>query len=65
MSSLEVKASVKSSLEQNGVLAQLRAQLREEVSKVIITGGDHGTNSEADAKPALSNENLLINELIR
>ena len=63
-STVDVKASVKSSLEQSGVLSQLRAQLREEVTKVITNGGEDA-GRKGEAKPALSNENLLINELIR
>ena len=60
----EVSASLKATLEMNGVLMQLRAQLREEVSKAIVNGcvDDNGSPS---TKPVLSNENLLINELIR
>ena len=59
----EVRASLKATLEVNGVLTQLRAQLREEVSNAILNNGDN--LKETSTKPVLSNENLLINELIR
>ena len=65
-SAADVKASLKSTLEQNGVLPQLRAHLREEVSKALVSGGGESrSETAAAAKPVLSNENLLINELIR
>lgn len=60
----EVRASLKATLEMNGVLTQLRAQLREEVSKAIVNGNGGDSNSTS-TKPVLGNENLLINELIR
>lgn len=57
----DVRASLKATLEMKGVLTQLRAQLREEVSKAIVSNANDSNTS----KPVLSNENLLINELIR
>ena len=64
-STAEVKATVKASLEQSGALSQLRAKLREEVTKTIVNGAAEDKCDASVTKPTLSNENLLINELIR
>ena len=48
---------VKDTLENRGVLNQVKARIRAEVFDAL--------NDAGEAKPGLSNENLLINELIR
>ena len=48
---------VKDTLENRGVLNQIKARLRAEVFSAL--------DDNNEQKPALSNENLLINELIR
>ncbi|KAK2166851.1 hypothetical protein LSH36_34g01078 [Paralvinella palmiformis] len=48
---------VKETLEHRGVLNQLKARIRAEVFSAL--------DDQAEEKPSLSNENLLINELIR
>ncbi|KAM4631900.1 centrosomal protein 20 [Discoglossus pictus] len=53
----DLKAVLKETLEKKGVLGQLKARVRAEVFEVL---DDH-----SEPKPALSHENLLINELIR
>ena len=53
----DLKAVLKETLENRGVLSQVRARLRAEVFSAL--------DEQSDLKPSLSNENLLINELIR
>jgi lisH domain-containing protein FOPNL len=53
----ELKDVLKETLEENGVLSQIRAKIRAEIFNTL---NDNPVN-----KPELSNENLLINELIR
>ena len=48
---------VKDTLENRGVLGQIKARLRAEVFSAL--------DDQSEPRPALSNENLLINELIR
>ena len=48
---------IKETLENRGVLGQIKARIRAEVFNSL---DDH-----ADSKPPLSNENMIINELIR
>ncbi|XP_041363305.1 centrosomal protein 20-like [Gigantopelta aegis] len=58
MASLEeLKEVLKETLENRGVLGQVKAKVRAEVFNAL---DDH-----SESKPPLSNENLLINELIR
>jgi lisH domain-containing protein FOPNL len=52
----ELKNALKESLEEKGVLGNVRALLREAIYEVIET--------DEKPKPRLSDENLLINELI-
>jgi lisH domain-containing protein FOPNL len=52
----ELKNALRESLEEKGVLGNVRALLREAIYDVIET--------DEKPKPRLSNENLLINELI-
>lgn len=53
----ELKDALKETLEESGTLNEVRAIMRERIFKAI--------SSDAQAKPKLSNENLIINELIR
>uniref|UniRef100_A0A3Q2QS26 Centrosomal protein 20 n=1 Tax=Fundulus heteroclitus TaxID=8078 RepID=A0A3Q2QS26_FUNHE len=53
----ELKNAVRETLESHGVLGQLRARIRAEVFSAL--------DERRDARPSLSRENLLINELIR
>ena len=48
---------MKETLENRGVLGQIKARLRAEVFNAL--------DDQAEARPQLCNENLLINELIR
>ena len=48
---------IKDALENKGTLAQIKAKIRAEVFNAL--------NDESEDKPQLSNENLIINELIR
>ena len=48
---------MKESLENRGSLNQIKARIRAEVFNVL--------DDRTEARPALSNENVLINELIR
>ncbi|ESO85787.1 hypothetical protein LOTGIDRAFT_130281, partial [Lottia gigantea] len=48
---------LKESLETRGVLGQIKARIRAEVFTAL--------NDQSEAKPKLSHENVLINELIR
>ena len=58
MASLEdLKNVLKETLDNRGVLNQLRARIRAEVFSAL--------DDQTETKPILSNENLLINELIR
>ena len=58
MASLEdLKNVLKETLEQKGVLSDLRARIRAEVFTAL--------DSDVQAKPKLSNENMIINEMIR
>ncbi len=59
MASLEdLKNVLKETLEQKGVLSDIRARIRAEVFTALDA-------DSAAAKPKLSNENLIINEMIR
>lgn len=53
----ELKAVLKNTLEKRGVLGQIKARVRAEVFNAL--------DDETDPRPPLSNENMLINELIR
>lgn len=53
----DLKAVLKETLENRGVLSQVRARIRAEVFNAL--------DEQTEVKPSLSNENLLINELIR
>ncbi|XP_050394731.1 centrosomal protein 20 [Patella vulgata] len=53
----ELKEVLKESLENRGVLGQIKARIRAEVFTAL--------NDQTENKPQLSNENVLINELIR
>lgn len=48
---------VRDTLETRGALAQIKARLRAEVFSAL--------DDQTESRPPLSNENLLINELIR
>ena len=50
-------AVVQDTLESRGVLGQVKARIRAEVFNAL--------NDNSEAPPALTNENMLINELIR
>ncbi|XP_046549783.1 centrosomal protein 20-like [Haliotis rubra] len=56
-SSEDLKEVLKDSLENRGVLGQIKARIRAEVFNALDDQTEH--------KPPLSNENVLINELIR
>ncbi|KAK7112368.1 centrosomal protein 20-like [Littorina saxatilis] len=56
-SNSELTEVVKKSLEQRGVLNQVKARIRAEVYSAI--------DRPAEGRPVISNENILINELIR
>ncbi|XP_071508668.1 centrosomal protein 20-like [Diadema antillarum] len=53
----ELKTVVKETLENRGVLGEVKARVRAEVF--------HALNDPLQKRPQLSNENLLLNELIR
>ena len=53
----DLKAVLKETLENRGVLNQVRARIRAEVFKAL--------DEDTEERPTLSNENFLINELIR
>ncbi len=53
----DLKAVLKETLENRGVLSHVRARIRAEVFNAL--------DDQTEPKPSLSNENLLINELIR
>lgn len=53
----DLKNVLKDTLENRGVLNQIRARIRAEVFSAL--------DDQTDIKPILSNENLVINELIR
>lgn len=53
----DMKTVLKESLEERGVLSELRARLRAEIFNSL--------NDKPLDRPKLSNENLIINELIR
>ncbi|KAK9539703.1 hypothetical protein VZT92_002205 [Zoarces viviparus] len=53
----ELKCAVRDTLESRGVLGQLKARIRAEVFSAL--------DDQREARPPLSHENLLINELIR
>lgn len=53
----DLKAVLKETLENKGVLNQVRARIRAEVFNAL--------DDQTEMKPTLSNENFLINELIR
>jgi lisH domain-containing protein FOPNL len=58
MSSVEeLKNALKETLEQRGVLNQIKAIMRQEIYEAI--------ESDDSPKPQLSKENLIINELIK
>ena len=58
MTSLEdLKSVLKETLDNRGVLNQIRARIRAEVFSAL--------DDQTESKPILSNENMLINELIR
>ncbi|XP_054712527.1 centrosomal protein 20-like [Uloborus diversus] len=53
----DLKDALKEALSKSGVLAEIRARIRAEVFNVL--------QDDADLPPPLSNDNLIINELIR
>ncbi|XP_054848214.1 centrosomal protein 20 [Eublepharis macularius] len=53
----ELKAVLKDTLEKRGTLGQIKARIRAEVFNAL--------DDQSEARPPLSHENLLINELIR
>ncbi|KAJ6655945.1 hypothetical protein lerEdw1_004530 [Lerista edwardsae] len=53
----ELKAVLKDTLEKRGVMGQIKARIRAEVFNAM--------DDQSEPRPALSHENLLINELIR
>lgn len=53
----ELKEALKDTLEERGVLNQIRSMMREEIF--------HAIGTDDKPKPKLTNENLIINELIR
>lgn len=53
----ELKDVLKETLEERGVLSQVRAKIRAEIFSTL--------NDNPPSRPDLSNENLVINELIR
>lgn len=53
----DMKTVLKEALEERGVLSELRAKLRAEIFNSL--------NDKPYDRPKLSNENLIINELIR
>ena len=58
MASLDdLKGVLRETLEQKGVLNEVKAKIRAEIFTAL--------DSEATGKPALSNENMIINEMIR
>lgn len=58
MASLEdLKGVLKETLEQKGVLNEVKAKIRAEIFTAL--------DSDAAGKPQLSNENMIINEMIR
>eukprot|EP00879_Flechtneria_rotunda_P013372 GHRR01013962.1.p1 GENE.GHRR01013962.1~~GHRR01013962.1.p1 ORF type:complete len:150 (+),score=47.45 GHRR01013962.1:1036-1485(+) len=54
----ELKDAVKQTLEQKGLLPPLQAHLRSQIYQVVL-------QAEDEQRPEPSNENLIINELIR
>ncbi|XP_064611476.1 centrosomal protein 20-like isoform X2 [Liolophura sinensis] len=56
-STQELKSVIKETLENRGVLGQIKARIRAEVFNAL--------EDQSEEKPPLSNENLIINELIR
>jgi lisH domain-containing protein FOPNL len=58
MASLDdLKTVLKETLEQKGVLNEIKAKIRAEIFTAL--------DADAVGKPKLSNENLIINEMIR
>uniref|UniRef100_A0A8C7CRV3 Centrosomal protein 20 n=1 Tax=Oncorhynchus kisutch TaxID=8019 RepID=A0A8C7CRV3_ONCKI len=53
----ELNCALRESLESRGVLGQLKARIRAEVFNAL--------DDQSEPRPALSHDNLLINELIR
>ncbi|XP_002733287.1 centrosomal protein 20-like [Saccoglossus kowalevskii] len=53
----ELKSVLKETLENRGVLGQIQARVRAEVFNAL--------DDQTDPRPPLSNENMLINELVR
>lgn len=53
----ELKNVLKDTLEEKGILSQVRAQIRSEIFNAL--------NDKPTTTPTLPNENLIINELIR
>ena len=53
----DLKMLLKDTLDNRGVLNQVRARIRAEIFSAL--------DDQSDLKPVLSNENMLINELIR
>lgn len=56
-STQELKDVIKDTLDNRGVLGQIKARIRAEVFNAL--------DDQSEAKPPLSNENMIINELIR
>ncbi|XP_070580957.1 centrosomal protein 20-like [Ptychodera flava] len=53
----ELKSVLKETLENRGALGQIKARIRAEIFNAL--------DDQTDPRPPLSNENMLINELIR
>lgn len=53
----ELKDVIKDTLENRGVLGQIKARIRAEVFNSL--------NDQSEARPPLSSENMIINELVR
>ncbi|EDO41817.1 predicted protein [Nematostella vectensis] len=56
-SSEKLKEVLKETLDNRGILGQIRARIRAEVFSAL--------DDQSETRPTLSNENMLINELIR
>ncbi|KAJ8311941.1 hypothetical protein KUTeg_010508 [Tegillarca granosa] len=56
-STQELKDVIKDTLDNRGVLGQIKARIRAEVFNAL--------DDQSETKPPLSNENMIINELIR
>ena len=53
----DLKSVLRETLEQKGTLNEVKAKIRAEIFTAL--------DAESTSKPALSNENMIINEMIR